>query len=265
MTDQLVRQGAIEQGFNTAGEMIGAGKTIQSIQTQYATAVSVQRPRELAVVEKRCVQEAALAGEVCFYGWGSGQNRVEGPSIDCAMIAARNWGNAVVEMKPIHETSGAYVMEAAFIDLETGFTYSRQFRQSKQWTVSGKMDAERKEDIRFQIGQSKAQRNAILKALPKWLIDKMLDKAKEGVREKIESRIAKGGIESARKGALDALARYGVTQDRIETKYGKAYAAWDVDTLVILTGDIRALTDGVESADALFPEKTEDPEWQTLP
>jgi len=259
MTDQLVRQDAINTGFNTAGEMIGAGKTIQSIQTQYATAVAVQKPRDLAVVADRCVKEARLAGESCFYGWGVGKDRIEGPSINCAMIAVRNFGNCVLEMRPPVETATAYVFEAAFVDLETGFTYSRQFRQSKRWTVHGKMDNERKDDVRFQIGQSKAARNCALKALPQWLLDKMMETAKSGVKEKIEAKIKKGGIEAARKGAADSLGKFGVSVERIELKYGK-YATWDVDTLVMLVADVRALADGVESADVLFPEHVdEDP------
>ena len=252
---EVVKRDGIEQGFNTAGDAIGKGKTVEQLQTTYHTAVRVQKPRELAVVEKNCLTEAALAGEVCFYGWGAGKNRVEGPSIDCAMIAARNWGNTAIEMRPVHETSSSYIMEAAFIDLETGFTYSRQFKQSKSWTVYGKMDEHRKADIRFQIGQSKAQRNAILKSLPRWLIDKMIDKAKEGVREQLQRYIDKKGIEAARKLALDALAKLGVPLERIEYKYEKKYAAWDIEILITLKGDIRALSDGAESADSLFPEK----------
>jgi len=255
---ELIKQNKANEAFNTAGEAIREGHMIRALQTTYATAVAVQKPRVLIEVEKNCLKEAELAGEICFYGWGAGQNRVEGPSIDCAMIAARNWGNSVVEMKPVHETVSAYIMEAAFVDLETGFTYSRQFRQSKSWKVYGKMDDNRKEDVRFQIGQSKAQRNAILKALPKWLLDKMVDRAKEGVRVKLEKYIEKNGIEAARKLALDALVKMGVKAEQVEYKYGKKYGAWDIELLVILKGDIRALTDGAESANTLFPEKTDD-------
>ena len=254
MPDLVHQTDKINQGFNTAGQAIAEGKTVEQIQTTYHTAVRVQKPRDLMVVEKNCLVEAALAGEACFYGWGSGENRVEGPTIDCAMIAARNWGNGVVEMKPICETPMAYIMEAAFVDLETGFTYTRQFRQSKKSIVFGKMDLERKDDVRFQVGQSKAQRNAILKALPGWLINKMMDKAKAGVREKLEEYVKANGIEKARKLSADTLSKMGVPTPRVEAKYGKKYGAWDVDLLVILRGDIRALTDGAESADALFPE-----------
>lgn len=258
MTNEVQSGDRIERGFNTAADAINQGKAVQQIQTKYHTAVSVQKPRDLFVVQDRCLQEAALAGATCFYGWGTGKNRVEGPSVDCAMIAARNFGNVAIEMAPVHETATAWVFDCHVIDLETGFTYPRQFRQSKRWNVHGQFDNERKDDIRFQIGQSKCQRNAILKFMPKWLIDKMIDRAKEGVREKLEQAIKSKGIETVRLRAMEALGRYSVTVEKVERKYGKKYGAWDIDLLVILQGDIAALTSGAEAADTLFPDETDE-------
>lgn len=250
----ITRQNGIDQGFNTAAEAIAQGKSVEQIQTKYHTAVRVQQPRDLVQVEKRCLTEAALAGERCFYGWGVGQNRVEGPSIDCAMIAARNWGNLAMDMAPVHETQSAWIFDAHVIDIETGFTYSRQFRQSKKWQVYGKLDPERKDDVRFQIGQSKAQRNAILRFVPGWLTDKMIERAKEGIREKLDKAIQSKGIGEVRKRALDALARFSVTQEMVERKYGRKYPTWDLELLVILQGDIAALSSGAETADTLYAE-----------
>lgn len=255
------RGSGIDESFNTAGQAIAQGKTIQAIQTPYATAVAVQKPRNLREVEKKCIEEAALAGDSCFYGWGSGKDRIEGPSIECAMIALRNFGNCVVCSRPVMETGTAYIFTSAFVDLETGVTYERQFRQSKKSIVYGKHDEERKGDIRFQIGQSKADRNAILRAVPGWLTDKMIVEAKAGVRDMIQKFVdnPKNGIESARKRATDALGKFGIKVERVETKLDKKYGAWDVEALVILQGDIKALTTGAESADALYPAEEEKP------
>lgn len=253
-----VQAGALQTP--TAGDVIESGKTLQQVQTQYTTAVKVQEPRQLKKIIASCIEEAAYLGEDCFYGWGSGKDRIEGPTIRCAMIAVRLWGNTAIDMDPIQETRDSYIMAASFVDLETGFTLKRQFRQSKKWNVSGKMDEFRKEDVRFQIGQSKAQRNVILNALPSWLIDKMIEKAKEGVREKLEVIIKNKGIEHARKLCVDALSKYSVKVEDIERKYEKKYPAWDIETLITLSGDIAALTKGQESASVLFPpdgEKTD--------
>lgn len=244
-----------DQAFNTAGEMIAHGNTVRQMQTSYSTAVSVQKPRALAEVKRRCLEEANLAGEALYYGWGAGKDRIEGPSVKCAMIAFRNWGNCANEMLPIQETPSAYIMTAAAIDLETGVTIMRQFRQAKNWTVYGRHDDARKDDIRFQIGQSKAQRNVILNFLPEWLIEGMIDQAKEGVRTKLEAYINKNGLEAARNLAMKALAKHSVTQERVEDRLGVKIGGWDIETLVILKGDIKALDDGAESPEVLFPIK----------
>jgi len=250
---QIQKVDKTEEAFNTAGAMIQAGATIRQIQTQYTTAVAVQKPRTLLEVQKRCLEEAALAGESLYYGWSAGNERIEGPSVKCAMIAHRNWGNAVLEMQPVQETATAHIFTAAWIDLETGGTIMRQFRQAKNWTVYGKHDEARKEDIRFQIGQSKAARNVILNAIPEWLIDKMIDQAKEGVREKLDQYIKKNGIESARQLIVKELAKHGITLERIEVRTGVKYGGWDTEILVTLKGDVKALRDGAESALTLFP------------
>lgn len=228
--------------------------TIQAVRGQFVTAVTVQQPRDLIKVETNCLMEAALAGERCYYGWKAGDGFIEGPSIELAMIAARNWGNSAVEMLPIIEDAKSYLMTAAFIDLENGTTITRQFRQSKTSIVYGKMDEERKADIRFQIGQSKAQRNVVLRALPTWLIDKMMDRAKQGVREKLERLIETKGIGEARELLLKEFTKHSVTKERIEAKYKKKVGAWDVELLTLLRGDLYALNSKVEEAIIIFPE-----------
>lgn len=228
--------------------------TLQQIKTQYVTAVTVQEPRSLVKVEANCLMEAALAGERCYYGWKAGDSFIEGPSIELAMIAARNWGNSAVEMLPIVETARDWLMTAGFIDLENGTTITRQFRQSKTSIVYGKMDEERKMDIRFQIGQSKAQRNVVLRALPTWLIDKMMERAKEGVREKLEKFIKDKGIGPARELLLKEFVKHSVTKERIEAKYKKKVGAWDIEVLTLLKGDLYALNSKVEDAIVIFPE-----------
>lgn len=239
--------------FNTAAEAISQGKAIQAIQTPYATAVAVQRPRDLNIVEKRCIEEAAKLGESAYYGWGTGKDRVEGPSVDCALIAARNWGNCAVPMRPMQETESSYVFTASFVDLETGYTLDRQFRQSKKWKVYGKLDEERKEDIRFQIGQSKAIRNVVLNALPQWLIDRMIDTAKQGVRSSLEQFIKQHGIEKAQDQMVQGFGKYSVTLDRVEYKIGKKLRAWTVEDLIVLKGDLHAVRTETEDSSVLFP------------
>ena len=220
----------------------------------YATAVPVQKSRRLSDVQRRIQDEAAMAGADFYYGWGAGKDKIEGPSVKLANALARCWGNCVVDALPVQELADSWVFTAAFIDLETGYTLTRQFRQSKNWKVFGKHDEERKADIRFQIGQSKATRNVILNALPSYLIDAAMSKAKEGVRTKIEQYIKENGIVKAVDAILQALAKCGVKEDAVLARSGRASRSGiDVDDIVILKGDLLAIQGGQERAEALFP------------
>ena len=167
------------------------GEAIQQTRTRHSAAMQVMKPRTLANVQHRLTEEAMLASERFFYGWGQGDSRIEGASIKCALAVARCYGNCSIEMSPVQETDDSWVFTANFVDHETGFTLARQFRQSKKHVVHGKHDEFRKQDIRFQIGQSKAIRNVVLNAVPIGLVDGAMDAAKAQVGVKLDNWIAK--------------------------------------------------------------------------
>ena len=236
-----------------------AGITAQRVQTQYTTSMMVQRPRELVRVEALAMQEAALLGADAFYGWGAGKDSVEGPAVGLAMGLARCWGNCAVDMGEVQETPDAWIFTAKFVDLETGYTLTRQFRQAKDWPVYGKFNEERKDDIRFQIGQSKAVRNVILNAVPKWLVNRALDKAKGGVREKVEELIAQKGLDVVQASYMQALAKLGADERRVLMAMGRAtVAALSVEAMVILSGGVAAIMYGAETVEGVFPVRESD-------
>lgn len=235
---------------------------VQQVKNRYTTAMSVQKVRNLPDVDRRANEEAAMLGADSFYAWGQGKDRVEGPSVKLAMALVRIYGNCAVDLDEVQESRDAWIFTARFVDLETGFTLSRQFRQSKTWTVYGKFDEARKEDIRFQIGQSKATRNVILNALPSWLVSHAIDRAKGGVRDAIERAIAdpKIGMEKVIDKAIRVLGELGVPENRILATMGRSLkGALTVEDLVVLQGNAAALKSGSESVDVLFPVKEENP------
>lgn len=240
---------------------------VRRVEGRFVTAVAVQKPRTLPQVQRRLEEEAALSGESFYYGWSAGQEKIEGPSVKLANAAARCWGNCSVEMLPLQETAESWVFTAAFVDYETGFTIQRQFRQSKNWRVFGKHDEARKEDIRFQIGQSKAVRNVILNALPSGLIDRALEVAKAGARSKLERFVAgidakegKGkGLVHAVDLVLKGLAKHGAKEPDVLRKLDIAdRKAIDLDRLLILRGDLAALDGGEARVDELYPPAKSD-------
>jgi hypothetical protein len=194
-----------------------------------------------------------MLGEDAYFGWGAGKGRVEGASIDLAMVMLQAYGNASVEADPIQETPEAWYFMHRFIDLETNTSSPRQFREGKRSIVEGKMDEERKNAVRFGRGQSKNIRNTIIHAMPKWLVDKAIEEAKKGVRGKIEKYIKDNSLAAAQAYVVGQLKRVGVTEAQILAKMGRdKVEGLDIDDIVALSGDHKSIESGAESAAALF-------------
>lgn len=234
------------------GEILATGGALQKIQTPYATAISVQRPRSITRITNNVLAEARLAGTAFYYGWTAksktGPVKIEGPSIDLAMCLARNYGNAAVELDAT-ETISHYMVKAHFVDLESGVTLPRIFRQRKAQSLGGKMDTDRQEDIVFQIGQSKAIRNAIIRAMPNWLIEQAIETAKEAELSKIKPE----NIALAREKALSFFKPYGISQEQMEDKIARKADDWTAQDITELRANATAVKEGRVSALDLFP------------
>lgn len=235
----------------TPTDLVARGDTLMQQKTKYSAAISILKPRNLQKVVNLCLEEAAIAGEDFYYSWSQGGKVIQGPSVGCATMIARNFGNCVVE-GAVQETFSTYIFEATFIDFETGFNLTRAYRQNKRPPVDkqGKpiYSGERGEDIVFQIGQSKALRNVILNAMPIWLVNKVLEKAKEN----ISGRIEKMGKENARVMLANKAEALKIPIERIEAHYGKI-KGWEIESLVKISGGIRAIENGHDSVDGVFP------------
>jgi hypothetical protein len=227
---------------------------LMQTRSPYSTAVQVIRPRTLAIVENKCLEEAAIAGDDFYYSWSQGGQVTEGLTVGAALAIARNMGNNAVDVE-VRETAVAWYFTGAYIDLETGFNIRRTFRQNKQSpkAKSGKeiYSGERGQDIIYQIGQSKAIRNVVLNAAPSWLARKVFEKAKENVVAKIE----KMGPEKAKGLLIQKMSNLGIPLERVIAVFGQA-ETWDVEKLVRIGGAVRSVEDGRERLDDVFPGAT---------
>ncbi len=162
-----------------SGQLDSAG--LQKIHTTYNTAVSVIKPRQLKKALQDTKAEVEIAPDMMYYNWQvkskHGLKTVEGGTIGLSLAIARNFGNCAVDTD-VQELPTHYIFTAAFIDLETGFTLRRTFRQRKAQNIGAKYGEERAEDITFQIGQSKAIRNVVLNAVPQVFVKKLIEYAK---------------------------------------------------------------------------------------
>lgn len=234
--------------------ILTGGNALQRIQTAYTTALAVQKPRSISRVVKNVLEEAKLAGSAFYYRWEVKNRKtgktstVQGASIDLAMCVARNYGNCAIDVG-CEETASHYMMKGIFIDLETGFTCPRLFRQRKNQNIGGGFEADRAEDIVFQIAQSKAVRNAIVKAAPAWLVDQAIDEA----RQAEISRIKPENIVYAQAKVIDFFEKHGIDQDRIEAKLNRQANRWTAEDIADLRGSATALNEGRISPEELFP------------
>lgn len=238
------------EGLTRAGMTIAPGRSIMRTQTEHITAVKVQVPRDVEMVRKNCLFEAAQCGLDFIYSWevkdrDGNVSIIEGMSIDGAMILLRNWGNSTVDIDIVEDTPTHWVFRATFIDYERGFTLPRLFRQRKS-QKTGKMDIERALDIAFQIGQSKAQRNAAAKAIPAWLQAQCVAKAKqtaEGRFKDVASWIPKV------KARAEQLK---ITPEQLCVKVGRPFSAWVAKDLVFLSTIFKAIDDRITTVAAEF-------------
>jgi hypothetical protein len=217
-------------------------------QTQFHTAVAVQRPRNLDKVVAAVLREAEFAGDAFYYSFPMGGKKIEGPSIGLAMAVAREWGNCAVPVE-YYETAAEWVFNAHFVDLERGFTVSRVFRKKKGKGAFKKLEDDRAEDMTFQAAQSRAIRNVVLAGVPRWLTDQAKERAKEAVLK----GISKEGLATATEKALKFLAGYGITEERVIALLGKPKNEWASEDIAALRGLASQLKDGQAAAEQLFP------------
>jgi|GEM_PF-3154193 len=163
------------------------GHSLMRVGGAYQTAVMVQVRRDIGSpdnpggsVLQRATTEAHLLADRFFYGWdvndraSGGKKHIDGISVDGAYMLLRNWTNAVCDVDLVARDDDAYTFKATFVDLESGATCSRLYRQHRS-SPPGKYDEQRWDDMQFANGQSRAIRNVICAALPQWLQDRCME------------------------------------------------------------------------------------------
>jgi hypothetical protein len=253
-----------EGGGAGVPQNIGALKNVTGLsrsQAQGAESLAVLKPRDLAAIENRVKFEAAKLGEAAMYSWEvkdksstTGKSRIMGLSVQAAHMLARNFGNCHIDTL-IEETPAAIMFRARFTDLESGYTLVRPFRLDRRNMPQANYQEGRALDIATQIATSKAERNAILKAVPQHFQDMVLEIAQANLREKIEVEISQHGEQKVRDGYAKMLVSQGVKLANILSRFNKdKVMGLSVDDLVVMRIDARAIKAGESSAETLYPD-----------
>jgi len=242
---------------------IHQGAALIRIENEVLIQAAIQRPRDEAKIVTAALKELELVPEQAakaFYsipykerqkGGGFRVIKVEGPSIKAAMSLARRWGNCTVTARILNEDDTGWDVEGVFIDLETSFRLSRPQRVTKYLKRrDGSIDflSPERQVMVLQSGASKAIRNATLAALPPYLVEAYLEKAKAIVGGKLDAVADQKTINAV----TAAFTRLNVTPEELHTYVGLPAEKWTGTEVADLRGLWNAISDGQVTVEEIF-------------
>jgi hypothetical protein len=253
------RQAMQQHSDSLASDAMGVvqeGGTMQRVQTQYQTAVMVQKPRELEQLAKAAVKEFQMGGELMYYSWRQkdkrsraedGKSTIEGIGVHGAKVLMRVWGNCAVDAWVEADGRKAWVFKAVFIDLEQGVSFPRMYNKHKDGKSANYTD-QRATDINFSDGQQRCMRNAILDGVPIWLQHKCLAAAKGRATEETSQE-----LEQRTAAVVKEYEKLGVTLQMLENNLDSRQP-WTAEQVQQLIDLGRAIKDGQAKVEEVFGE-----------
>jgi len=220
------------------------------IDTQIATAKNY--PRNIQKSVQDSIATATLDSETastCSYALPRGGKTITGPSVHLALILAQNWGNLRAEAKITSIDEKTITSQAVCFDLEKNIAIKVEVKRSIR-TRTGRMNDDMI-TVTGNAANSISLRNAILKVIPKAVVNKVLKSAKEVITGDIsdETKFIK-----KRKFVLDNFKNsYGVTEAEVLNVLGKPDASnITANDLVTLIGYAQSIKDGDSTPDLIF-------------
>lgn len=225
------------------------------IDTQIATAKAYPRNMKRAVDNSVFIvtldEETA---QTCSYSLPRGGKVITGPTVHLAKILAQNWGNLRVEAKVVSIDRTTLTSQAVAFDLENNLAIKVEVKRSIM-TKTGRMN----DDMITVTGNAAnaiSMRNAILNVIPKGVVDKVYNEAKNKITGDLSDDTK---LASKRKKVLDGFKTlYDVAEHEVLQAIGKAAIEHITqDDLVVLIGIGQAIKDGDTTVDMAFrPKKT---------
>jgi hypothetical protein len=236
------------------GRDLGGGSMM--VQDQIITAQAVNVPRDNAKILKGLQFAAAYAGQsVLTYRWLVNNRRtgkkdtVKGLTIKAADILLREYTNAFVDLR-FTEGPSSWIYKATFCDIERGIARPAYWQEYKDTATLGARDKDdqRLKQIPFQVGQSKAIRNVIVKYLEIPYGAYLEAEAENNLVERVGKN-----MDAYRERCAKALADLGVDLVRVELQVGRKLADWLAPDLAAIVQQLKAVRDGMASANDQWP------------
>jgi len=231
------------------------------IDVQISTAKAYPR------VMKRAIEDAIAivtmdkeTASTCTYSVPRSGKAITGPSVHLAKILAQVWGNMRIEAKVVSVDAKQITSEAICFDLEKNIAIKTQVKRS----IVGK-NGRFNDDMITVTGNaanSIALRNAILSVIPRAVVDKVYNSAKQAITGDLSTATK---LLTRRKQVFEALqSTYTVTEKEILSAVGKASVDHiTAEDLLVLIGVGTSIKDGDTTVESAFRQKRETPPVKT--
>lgn len=221
------------------------------------TARRCEVERSQAKVLRNIREDAAMGGSDFFYSFpvkkkGGGVDYIEGISVDGAQATMQAYGNCEVDCRPI-DIGHSWIFLARFIDHERGTSLIRPFIQPKTGSRLGGTDEERKIQIAFAMGASKATRNVIANAIRPYT-NFCFDEARNDLVKRVGGELPKHKTR-----VLARLGELGVDLKRVEAQLGRAEADWTAREVAGLITQLKAIREGMTTINDVWPLAAPEP------
>lgn len=246
----------------TLHELVQQGVALVRAQNDQMTSIAEIKPRDQRAVLAACLEELDIyprLAQKAFYSIPYKDNRtgkivkVEGPSIDAATSLASAWGNCAVQGRYDALTDDDATLVGVFLDVERNVRVELPVRVSR-WAVASKTKKtyrlnDDKWIQKIGAGLSKAVRNAILKGLPKGLVEEFTVKAKE-----LAGKPKRGQKKVHRKKAIvEAFEQWNIPETVLCFYAGcESMDKLDKEGLATLRGLWNAINDGLKSPEEVM-------------
>lgn len=243
------------QFINADGVEVFEAQERAAIDTQVATAKKF--PRNLKRVKDNSIAIACMdkaTAESCRYAKPVGGKNIVGPSVHLARIICQQYGNIRVQQRIKQITDRSIIAEAVAFDMETNYAVCVEARRS----ILDKQGNRFKESVietNAMAILAIAERNAILKVVPKAIIDTVYNEAFTYANGDLSDNAK---LLVARDKALEFFKNeYGATEDEVVACLGlKTKDAIKPEHIADLRGFMQALKDRELTADELFKRES---------
>jgi hypothetical protein len=238
---------AITKLHSPRADLVDVETTRAQAEVQAGFLMAKQFPRDENYAIERIIRSCGrkTLAEQAIYAFPRGGQQITGPSIRLAEVLAQQWGNINFGYRELAEANGITQVLAYCYDLETNTRSEKVFHVKHTIdTKTGPRVLTSRRDIYEQIANqaSRRIRSCILQIIP----GDVCETAMEACAVALEA-VEGTNIKKRQAKAVEVFKEVGVTEDMIETKFGKKVSALLPADLVVMRRIYQGIRDGISS------------------